>query len=291
MSQGLGSGAVLITGATMGLGKSLANNFLLQGLDLVICARDEKNITHTVHELNKIAGKNQRVIGHPCDVSKVESVRTLKNMTETEGIEISTLICNAGVIGPIGRFSQNNLDSWYEAFQINLNGVVNPVKMFLPNMLQRGIGRIIHISGGGATAPLESMSSYASSKAAAVRFIETLAVEYKDSGVTFNSVAPGIIRSRLLDKMLDAGIELIGKNLFKKAEFRKNSDQDSTVSAIKLINFLSSKSSREINGKLISAEWDNWEEWTNHPSELQNSDVYTLRRITGRDRGKSWGDK
>ena len=135
------------------------------------------------------------------------------------------------------------------------------------------------------------MSSYASSKAAAVRFIETLAIEYKDSGVTFNSVAPGIMASRLLDEMLDAGVELIGENLFQRAEFRKNSNQDSTINAIKLIKFLSSTSSREINGKLISAEWDNWEEWTNHTSELQNSDVYTLRRITGRDRGKPWGDK
>jgi len=291
MSQYLDSGAVLITGATMGLGRLLANSFLLQGLDLVICARDEKNLTRTVDELNRMAGKNQRIIGLSCDVSQTESVKVLKRMTELQGIEISTLICNAGVIGPIGRFSQVKLDSWFEAFQINLNGVVNPVRMFLPNMLQKGIGRVIHISGGGATAPLESMSSYASSKAAAVRFIETLAVEYKDSGVTFNSVAPGIMTSRLLDEMLDAGRELIGENLFQRAEFRKNSNQDSTINAIKLIKFLSSKSSQEINGKLVSAEWDNWEEWTIHASELQNSDVYTLRRITGRDRGKSWGDK
>jgi 3-oxoacyl-[acyl-carrier protein] reductase len=41
---------------------------------------------------------------------------------------------------------------------------------------------------------------------------------------------------------------------------------------------------------LISAEWDNWEEWPNNLDQLKNSDLYTLRRITGRDRGQQWGD-
>lgn len=212
-------------------------------------------------------------------------------MTENEGIQISILICNAGVIGPIGRFSQNDLDSWSNSFQTNLNGVINPIKLFLPQMLQHKMGRVIHISGGGASSPLQGMSSYSSSKAAAVRFIETLAVEYRESGVTFNSVAPGMINSRLLDQMLKAGQEVIGKNLFQKASLRKNSDQDLTLNAIRLINFLSSKSSGLVNGKLISAEWDNWEECINHISELVNSDIYTLRRITEKDRGKFWGDK
>jgi hypothetical protein len=55
--------------------------------------------------------------------------------------------------------------------------------------------------------------------------------------------------------------------------------------------FLGSKSSDGITGKLISAVWDNWEQWPEHLAELSSSDVYTLRRIAGRDRGFAWGDK
>jgi NAD(P)-dependent dehydrogenase (short-subunit alcohol dehydrogenase family) len=134
------------------------------------------------------------------------------------------------------------------------------------------------------------MSSYAASKTAAVRLIETLAIEYGNTGVTFNSVAPGMLKTRLLDQMLDAGPYRIGGNLFTKSLAKADSPTDSTSQAINLIDFLASDASIGINGKLISAEWDNWAVWPNHLHEINNSDIYTLRRITGRDRGQDWGD-
>ena len=57
-----------------------------------------------------------------------------------------------------------------------------------------------------------------------------------------------------------------------------------------LIVFLASRASDGITGKLISAQWDRWQEWPDHLDALNRSDVYTLRRITGRDRGFEWGD-
>lgn len=59
---------------------------------------------------------------------------------------------------------------------------------------------------------------------------------------------------------------------------------------LELCKFLTSSESKGITGKLISAEWDNWEKWPMHLNKLQNSDLYTLRRITGDDRGETWGD-
>ena len=55
--------------------------------------------------------------------------------------------------------------------------------------------------------------------------------------------------------------------------------------------FLASEKSNGISGKLISAVWDNWEIWPEHIAELNSSDIYTLRRIVGKDRQKKWGDK
>lgn len=291
MNDKITSGTILITGGTMGLGKSLSRHFVSRGHDVVICARNQDQLDNTVNELTQLSSNNQTVLGVSCDVSTMQSASVLREVTEKEGLMISTLICNAGVIGPIGKFHLNDLNLWLEAFQINLNGVVNLVKLFLPSMIKQQFGRVIHISGGGATSPLLGMSSYASSKAAAVRFVETLSVEYQGSGVTFNSVAPGIMKSRLLDEMLNAGEEQIGKALFQKGERRRNSNADSTLAATELIDFLCSESSQAISGKLISAEWDNWREWNHHISELQQSDMYTLRRITGSDRGQTWGDK
>jgi hypothetical protein len=65
---------------------------------------------------------------------------------------------------------------------------------------------------------------------------------------------------------------------------------DSTENACKLIMFLCSDASKDISGKLISAEWDNWEIWPEHINELVNSDLYTLRRVTGKDRNFILGD-
>jgi NAD(P)-dependent dehydrogenase (short-subunit alcohol dehydrogenase family) len=157
-------------------------------------------------------------------------------------------------------------------------------------MIENGGGKIIQISGGGATSPLPNLSSYAASKTAVIRFIETLALECKDLNVDINAVAPGVQKTRINEKMIEAGPELIGKALYDAAIAKSLSKVDSTQKACDLIKFLVSDKSNGITGKLISAEWDNWVEWPNHISELQDSKLYTLRRIVARDLGLAWGD-
>ena len=99
-----------------------------------------------------------------------------------------------------------------------------------------------------------------------------------------------MLKTKLLDQMLDAGPDRIGGNFFAKTLAKAESPTDSTLQAIDLIHFLASEASIGITGKLISAEWDNWTKWPSHLSEIKTSDLYTLRRITGRDRGQTWGD-
>jgi 3-oxoacyl-[acyl-carrier protein] reductase len=229
-------------------------------------------------------------MGFTNDVSNSAATKELIDGLRESGIFIDILICNAGVIGPINRLLETDLQEWQDAFNINLYGTMNLIMSILPSMVSRNFGRVIHISGGGATSPLYGMSSYAASKAAAVRLIETLSLEYEESGVTFNSIAPGMLKTKLLDQMLDAGPNRIGENLFQKSSEKADALSDSTEQALKLIDFLASNKSAGITGRLISAEWDNWAEWPSNLNQLRNSDLYTLRRITGRDRGHEWGD-
>ena len=274
----------------MGLGKSLAQFFVSQGSGVVICGRTASTLNKSISELLQQAGESQLIRGYECDVANLRSVEEMSKSLLDENIPISILICNAGVIGPIGPFHQTSPSEWNASFEINLKGVVNLVRSFLPRMIEGNWGRVIHISGGGASSPLKGMSSYSASKASAVRLIENLALEYQDTNVTFNSVAPGIINSRLLSEMLDAGKEKIGESLYQRGLQRRTSNTDSTEKALSLVAFLASEESSGISGKLISAEWDNWMSWSKHADELQRTDSYTLRRITGRDRGFDWGD-
>ena len=282
--------AVFITGGTSGLGLAIAEHFVKEGKPVVICSRSEESLEVTVKKLKDLSTGNQLILGFPNDVSNRVTTAEMIAKLELLNLNINVLICNAGVIGPISKFLENNFEEWQESFNVNLYGTLNLISEILPSMVLRNKGRIIHISGGGATSPLFGMSSYAASKAAAVRMIETLALEYEDSGVTLNSIAPGMLKTRLLDQMLDAGPEKVGRNLFAKSKSKAEALTDTTSMALDLVDFLASEASEGITGKLISAEWDNWAEWSSHLSELRDSDVYTLRRITGRDRGKAWGD-
>ena len=110
-------------------------------------------------------------------------------------------------------------------------------------------------------------------------------------GIDINSIAPGALNTRLLDEILDAGPDKVGADFFARALKQKDSGGVPLAFGAELAVFLASTESNGISGKLISAVWDNWADWPDHLTELTKSDAYTLRRITGRDRGFGWGDK
>lgn len=281
---------VFISGGTSGLGFEFAEHFTNNGKNVIFCGRNEEAVHVTSEYLRNISDGKQVILGFSNDVSDRKTTLEMLEKIDELKIVINVLICNAGVIGPIDKFMDNKVLDWEYAFNVNLYGILNLVMGVLPSMIARKEGKVIHISGGGATSPLFGMSSYAASKAAAVRFIETLALEYRDSGITFNSVAPGMLKTKLLDQMLEAGPNRIGPNLFTKSLAKAESPSETSQKVISLVDFLSSESSIGITGKLISAEWDNWPEWPNNLEELKKSDLYTLRRITGKDRDQQWGD-
>jgi 3-oxoacyl-[acyl-carrier protein] reductase len=145
-------------------------------------------------------------------------------------------------------------------------------------------------SGGGATNARTNFSAYASAKAGLVRFVETFAAEIAESNVRINAISPGIMPSKMMEEIVENSALVAGKNEVDKAlRVLENSLWDPTQ-ILSLCDFLVSEKSKGITGKLISAEWDNWAAWPEHVDELRASDLYTLRRITGRDRGQTWGD-
>jgi NAD(P)-dependent dehydrogenase (short-subunit alcohol dehydrogenase family) len=123
-----------------------------------------------------------------------------------------------------------------------------------------------------------------------VRLTETLSLETADAAIDVNAVAPGALATRLLDDVIAAGPGCIGPEFH--ARMLKVQTQGGTPLAVgaRLCVFLASARSDGITGRLISAPWDRWEDWPDHLNELRASDAYTLRRITGRERGLTWGD-
>jgi 3-oxoacyl-[acyl-carrier protein] reductase len=164
-------------------------------------------------------------------------------------------------------------------------------RALLPHFKAQRYGKLIQISGGGATNPLPRISAYAASKAAIVRYAETLALEVNDKGIDVNCIAPGALNTRMLDEVLQVGPDKVGQAFYERAVKQKEDGGTSLTKGAELALFLASGASDGITGKLISAVWDNWEEWPQYLDQLAQSDVYTLRRITGKDRGFKWGDR
>ena len=291
MSFKLNGKVAIITGANQGLGLEISRKYVNAGASIVMCARTGDLLTRAQKELTIGLASGQVIEAIPADVSDIKSVEQLLKATLQRFGRIDILVNNAGIYGPMGPIEEVDWAQWIRAIEINLFGSILMCRAVLPAMKGQQKGKIIQLSGGGATNPMPNISAYAVSKAAIVRFAETLAGEVREFNIDVNAIAPGALNSRMLDEVLAAGPEKVGQAFFDKAIKQKESGGTGFDQGAELAVFLASDASNGITGKLISAVWDDWEHWPEHINELRTSDVYTLRRIAGRDRGLSWGDK
>jgi 3-oxoacyl-[acyl-carrier protein] reductase len=290
-SHALTGRAALVTGANRGLGFEIARGFVAAGSSVMLCARDAGPLEAAAREISALARNEQSVICRTCDVTDSVQVCSVVEQTIREFGDLQILVNNAGVYGPFGPIENVDWSEWVKAVEINLMGSVLPTRAVLPHFKGRRYGKIIQISGGGATNPLPGISAYAAAKAAVVRFAETVSEECKEFKIDVNSIAPGLLNTRMLDEVLAAGPAKVGEQFYNRMVRQKEQGGSSMAPATELAVFLGSAASDGITGKLISALWDDWQTWPAHIEELRNGDIYTLRRIAGRDRGFGWGDK
>ncbi len=290
MSNPLRGRSALITGASQGLGLEIARAYLDAGIaGLCICGRDPLMLERALVDLRTRSTPSQKVLGRTADVSSPADVSSLVQYAH-EGLgAITILVSNAGVYGPKGGLRQLDWAEWTRAVEINLYGSVLPARELLTHFIECGYGKIVQLSGGGATGPLPGLSAYAASKAAVVRFAETLAEELREHRIDVNAIAPGALNTRMLDEVLRAGPDCVGEEFYAQALEQQRSGGIPLGQGAKLAVFLGSPASDGITGKLLSAVWDPWQALPEHLDELA-SDLYTLRRIVPRDRGLDWGE-
>jgi NAD(P)-dependent dehydrogenase (short-subunit alcohol dehydrogenase family) len=281
---------ILITGASQGLGLAVAERCLAEGADVAVCARTRETIERVGASLAQRFGQGQRVLATAADVSRAEEVEALVARVRRELGGLDGLVNNAGIYGPKGLTEEVDWVEWAKAVEINLFGTVLPCRSVLPGFRAQGSGKIVNLSGGGATAPLPRFSAYAASKAAVVRFTETLAEELRGTPIQVNAVAPGALNTRLLDEAIAAGPDKVGQGFYDRALKQKADGGAPLEKGAALTTFLLSSESDGIHGRLLSAVWDPWSDLPSRLDELQESDIYTLRRIVPKDRGRNWGE-
>lgn len=281
---------VVITGASRGLGKKIAEKFWFAGADLALIARDIDSLKTMVDKLKTESREDQVIELFICDLSNLETIPDIIQKIKNKFGNPDVLVNNAGIQGPIGPLQENDWRDWQKCVNVLLLSPVLLCREFLPGMIKKHYGKIINISGGGATKARPNFTSYATAKCGLVRFTETLAEELKDTGVWANCIAPGSMRSEMTGKIIKAGIEKAGYLEHHNALSLGKDNELILNRAADLVLFLASDKSNGITGKLISAVWDPWNELPEHLDDLKNRDVYTLRRIVPKDRGMDWGD-
>lgn len=291
MTHPLAGRVALITGASQGFGLAIARAYVEAGASVCLCARNLEELERAQRELGILVQPDQRVVAQAADVSDPSDVRRFVANALDVFPTIHVLVNNAGVYGPKGPIDEVDWDAWTRAVAINLLGSVLLCRAVLPHFKANRGGKIVQLSGGGATGPLPGISAYAASKAAVVRFAETLAEEVRAYNIDVNCIAPGALNTRLLDEVLDAGPEKVGPKVYARAVNQKAQGGTPLTVGANLAVFLGSTASNGITGKLISAVWDPWEQLPGHREELGNTDVYTLRRIVPQDRGFAWGER
>lgn len=278
----------VITGASTGLGLVIAQTFLAEGANVAICSRHAEQLEAARSCLTHHALPGQSVFAQPCDVSQESQVRDFAHAAEKHFGRVQILINNAGILGPMGETESVEFEEWRRTIEINLFGTFLFCKAFIPGMRANGYGKLVNLSGGGATSPRPFFSAYAAAKAGVVRLTENLAEELRETNIDVNSVAPGALNTRMLSQVLEAGPDSIGHKQFAQAIKQKDNGGGSFEKAAALCVYLSSGASDGITGKLISAPWDPWPALHERRDLLSKSDIYALRRIVPEDRGESW---
>lgn len=265
----------IVTGAGRGIGKAIALAFSREGASVVVVSRTLTEVTETASEVQALGC---RALPMKVDVSDREEVENMVSSVLQQFEKLDILVNNAGVQPPIGPVTENDPDQWLKTVIINLGGTFLCSRAVLPVMMKRRQGKIINLSGGGATSPRPYFTAYAVSKTAVVRFTETLAEEVKAYNIQVNAIAPGAVNTRMLEEVIAAG-EIAGATALDGARRQMETGGTPPEKAAALVVFLASNESNGLTGRLISAVWDDWKGMAAQVEEIMTSELYTLRRV------------
>ena len=181
--RALAGRTALVTGGGNGLGAAIARALHGQGAEVVVVGRRTEPLAELCADLGP------RATWQGCDVADPESVAALA--TALSGTEVSILVNNAGIAGPVAPLTEVSVEEWDAVFDVNVRGVFLVCRAFLPGMVQRGRGDVVNVASVSGKRPLVRRTPYAASKMAVIGLTSTLAFEVGPAGVNVNTLSPG----------------------------------------------------------------------------------------------------
>jgi dehydrogenase/reductase SDR family member 4 len=184
----------IVTGASRGIGKSMAEVFAREGATVVICGRKQNTLDEVAAEMKGLAG---RVVPTACHVGKLEELQRLVDTTTRDFGKIDILVNNAATNiaqGPAIEMDDGQFDKMVE---VNLKSMYRAIRLVAPGMCERGSGSIINIASIAGLRPQFHGLLYSMTKAAMIMMTQSYAVELGPKGVRVNAIAPGLVQTVL----------------------------------------------------------------------------------------------
>jgi len=231
----------LITGASRGIGRSIAIDFAKEGSTVFINSINKKNLEDAYRELKEI-GAN--CFYYAADISNKDEVNNMFRYIYKKTERIDILVNNAGITRD-STLNKMEDENWDRVIEVNLKGAFNCCKAVLPKMRERNYGRIINISSVVGICGNFGQTNYSASKAGIIGLTKSLAYETASRGITVNSVAPGFIDTDMIKTIPDD----IKQKILSTIPLKRFGFPEEVA---KIVTFLASDNSSYITGQVFN---------------------------------------
>jgi len=185
-------GAVVVTGASSGIGEEIAREFARRGYRLVLVARRADRLRDLAEELGGL------VHLLPVDLSNRDERATLPDQVAALGLVAEVVINNAG-LATLGPIAESNPDAELNLVEVDVAAVVDLCCRFVPAMVKRGRGAVLNVASVGAFGPVPGQASYGAAKAFVLSYTQALREELRGTGVTASALCPGPVYTGFLE--------------------------------------------------------------------------------------------
>jgi NAD(P)-dependent dehydrogenase (short-subunit alcohol dehydrogenase family) len=271
----------LITGGGRGLGRAFAESLAQAGAAVAIVARSEVQLQDAAHAIEHAGGRS---LTFTADVTDRQAIEQVVAEIERQWGYIDLLINNAGSLRTLGPIAEIDPDEWWREVEINVRGTLLCTRAVLPGMVARGRGRIINMASAAGLQALPAGSAYCLSKAAVIRFSESLAIENSSRGVCAFAMHPGNVRTTMLDFIVESDevglraplIQQWGQQLYREGG-------DTPIQrSVDLMLFLACGKADALSGRFIDID-DDLDAMLQQIELIEREDLYTLRLRTPKE--------
>jgi NAD(P)-dependent dehydrogenase (short-subunit alcohol dehydrogenase family) len=245
-----GRGAV-VTGGGRGIGAAVARALAAEGARVVVASRTADEVESVAREIEAIGGAASPA---RVDVTDPESVAAMASEATRRLGAVEILVTCAGIAwsAPLAR---QTLEDWERIFAVNVTGTFLATKAFLPPMMERGRGRVVHIASVAGLAGAKYIAAYAASKHAVVGFTRAVAAEAASRGVTVNALCPGYVDTGMTEESVARIVERAGLSEAEaRAAILATSPQGRLIEpeeVARAVTWLCEDAARGVNGQAI----------------------------------------